>query len=945
MNIEYGDIDFSQLIPFKDVNNAHLATVKNDKKYYDYSGGMIKSSRCPNDVFSVGYNQRGDYACYSDILLEYVILSYLHKLNINGLPHIYECFRFDDNIAIYGEKRNGKTLDKIKDLTDNQKSSILFQLLYIIYRASVYKFTHHNIQPENIFIEEIPDEFDTFYIENNSYQIPIAGIKVTLLNYSSSRIQVDDTYIFNGNNQENFYPKEYCVPYDQNDDVYNILMLNIVPDMLSDVVEIGEIHQYLYSNDIDKNEDCALNVIRKLFLNQEISVVDKITYTVNDVYQDDNDFFTSTQRKESLLHDYLYMTGFPNLNVVISDLLENKYNRIVYNLLTFYPEYIDDSLLKYTKSEKMIKFITNKKGNVTLLVKNVYANSKYYYTQEWLNMSAKNIIISYHDYKIGINLDNFIITNSSLISEVVYKNDEVDIDQTMSNHKYMMLEPFGLNVIINVDSFDKLINEGKSEIICINNNNIVPGVVYEHVIDISNSRSNFFQNPKNYLTSDEEDWIKRYSNKWDSTINGFLRDPNYFDKAVFNELYHTLDKNKSKDEIISDIMKGIRVIDDLFEKKAYVLQEELITYRGLLNKVNLSSFQYGYLSTSMDIEIAEDFTSQQGFLCIVKIMPGVPIINLTEISLYEVEKEILIPNGMIYSDYEINGRVINITVSPDKKYFSTNLSINEYTVQDILDDTPDQNDKLKCYKNTKSPSGKIVDIWGVKLVKNKFYDLNGHCYSYDTLTKMLINIINTTKVEINSYKFFCDIYSRVLFPTDICIHIIGFVHKFVDINEIYQYFLKVQNFPVLEYLIQNFQTIDTNNNKCMEIVCYFGIVKMFDITYNGNLGKNSIVSTCVSDRVEIIEHIFTKYPFIIDDNLLNTTVKLTSSKIILYLLQKGFDLGNIDKIYNIGIRKKNIELIKYIIANYTISSNMRTIFYIESITNNTNVAKIIYLQL
>jgi hypothetical protein len=166
-------------------------------------------------------------------------------------------------------------------------------------------------------------------------------------------------------------------------------------------------------------------------------------------------------------------------------------------------------------------------------------------------------------------------------------------------------------------------------------------------------------------------------NEYLSEINNSNKVIEFLKKeAIFkNELYNSIMKLKRN---VSDY-SGIR-----FEEYGYLNNYHNVVYRGMTRKFDLSLSDVipgggfvskGFLSTSIDINVAEGFAKNNGFIYKFTVMPGVPYISYDFEpfeSIYGVdEKEVLICNNAIinvetahYTMYN-NIPVIRGTISYD----------------------------------------------------------------------------------------------------------------------------------------------------------------------------------------------------------------------------------------------------------------------------------------
>jgi hypothetical protein len=161
----------------------------------------------------------------------------------------------------------------------------------------------------------------------------------------------------------------------------------------------------------------------------------------------------------------------------------------------------------------------------------------------------------------------------------------------------------------------------------------------------------------NNLTDIETTTLRKYTETEDLFINKILRI-----EETYKDLYDTMNDEQidDKNKKIEETIKKIKIIDNIMRSKAPLVNDDLIVYRGTINKKEDEPYlgiNKGYISTSKSLNaLAKNsyrFLNEINKCClyIYTIKKGVPYINLSKISYFGEEnesnqEEILLPRGL-----------------------------------------------------------------------------------------------------------------------------------------------------------------------------------------------------------------------------------------------------------------------------------------------------------
>ncbi len=120
----------------------------------------------------------------------------------------------------------------------------------------------------------------------------------------------------------------------------------------------------------------------------------------------------------------------------------------------------------------------------------------------------------------------------------------------------------------------------------------------------------------------------------------------YFINLFLREHKNNLDEKEHKnnlDEKEQQIVKHINNIDNLFIKKSH----NLIVFRGVNNNKIFDGVNYGFVSTSTNLNIAKKFAGKNGIVYELRIDDD--ILYLDKNMWNNLECEILLPRNLIFN--------------------------------------------------------------------------------------------------------------------------------------------------------------------------------------------------------------------------------------------------------------------------------------------------------
>jgi len=280
------------------------------------------------------------------------------------------------------------------------------------------------------------------------------------------------------------------------------------------------------------------------------------------------------------------------------------------------------------------------------------------------------------------------------------------------------------------------------------------------------------------LTDNEINTLRKYTEGSDFLINKILRIENNY-----KDLYETMNALEVSDKYkeIQMRIEQINIIDNIMTSKATIANNDLIVYRGTVNKRDDEAYlgiNKGYISTSKSINPIEKNSfrllneRQNCCVYIYTIKKGVPYINLSTISHFgeehkENQEEILLPRGLKTTLSSIDEK-INIHGIPYKTY-NVIIELNNQDEYDIepIKKSPTIIQLIEIFEIIDN----LLDISGFfyNLVKNKIYNIDerntmNDIYDIDDfneiveefidkfliLTKHLNNLLNDYKQYMNN---------------------------------------------------------------------------------------------------------------------------------------------------------------------------------------------------
>jgi len=818
-------------------------------------------------------NENGDYACQNELMLEGLTLSILNKLNSSHFPKFLDLYQYKDNICLSTEPLK----ERYTGLLDKEKKNVIaFQILYALYESKVFEFNHNNLTLDNIYLEQVVEEQVKYVIEGYNYSMFNHGINVKFINFDKSRITVYKTYIFNELDRKD---EDYDVVYNQTNDL-RILDKLLDEDMLGKIQQLEKITIY--------------SILSSLF-DIPLKYLEDPIRTINEDKKIKGDEISSY-----IAHYPKQKGNFDNLDI-FNHLLKKNYNRLLYKFLTLFPIKLDlfrinISLESYSKNRKIIhklKEIFNKKdeiankkqeklsikqlSNIELL--NIEGEIydpillKYYSKEEWLQ-DENNIILNIDNKKYGTNKLYFKdIPDNNILVEAVFDNNVLQYRKTLKSTKFINLNKYGINSIINLELFNKAINQGELNII---KSNKILTINYEYLL----------YNPKSYnkmihnFTEEEHISLQNYTHQWDGSINGYLRSnlKNYLEDKDFLKYYDRF--GDYPEEALENIKEAIRNIDNAF-LNTYISEEEFVVYRGTKDCVLYDELNRGFISTSKKFSVAYKF-AEGGCTYEMHIAPGIPYIYLEDFTIFEGEEEILLPRNLIVTlrDKIEDKYIVDVTLS-SKDQFKIENDYQEYYESKIEGYTIEKNKNTRCLKNTFDNGVAIDEISGEEIDPNNSIEFRGMCYNKSTLIKLLSNISNN--------EDFVDPFTRIKFDNDI---ILNLINNIKDINKYFYYFILNENFEILKYLLNNRVNIHDQNDK-----------PLITALKNNHL---KLIKFLIENGADIHAR---------DDKVLINISSMGNLEIVKYLIENGADIHAQNDQALIDASYSQLEIVKYLLKN------------------------------
>jgi hypothetical protein len=296
----------------------------------------------------------------------------------------------------------------------------------------------------------------------------------------------------------------------------------------------------------------------------------------------------------------------------------------------------------------------------------------------------------------------------------------------------------------------------------------------------------------NDLSDIERTTLRKYTETEDLFINKILRI-----EKTYKDLYDTMnDENNylnDKKQKIEETIEKIKIIDNIMTSKAPIVNDDLIVYRGTVNKKDDEPYlgiNKGYISTSKSLNaLAKNsyrFLDERNKCCIYiyRIKKGVPYINLSNISYFGEEnqsnqEEILLPRGL-KTTLE-SSSLTEIYGEPYKTYNVT-IELNNQEKYDIesIENSPIINKMFEVFDLLQ----KIVDT-GL-LVSTFLFDLAG---SKNYSEEEIDEIINTRDTD-----DFNEVFEKTI--DDILLLKVSFGNLINDyrnyVNDLFEEFAKLE---------------------------------------------------------------------------------------------------------------------------------------------------------
>jgi len=153
-------------------------------------------------------------------------------------------------------------------------------------------------------------------------------------------------------------------------------------------------------------------------------------------------------------------------------------------------------------------------------------------------------------------------------------------------------------------------------------------------------------------------FVRSYSHRWDTYINHYLRSGLSIDKYGLENPRFYVEFAASQKEGKRQLTEFVDALDEVFEKYAEVSDTDIVVYRGTKDSPSMEpymGFVAGYISTSTNPIVAENFTSREHNCCVYRLIvsAGVPFISVKKYSQHSTEDEILLPRGVFSELVEV----------------------------------------------------------------------------------------------------------------------------------------------------------------------------------------------------------------------------------------------------------------------------------------------------
>lgn len=869
--------------------NLTLLEQRDRNTIYETETSIIKTQTL--DSFD-SINDNGDYACKSSIILEGVVLSILNKLNSPHIPRFIGMYTCNGSVYLEMEKIRGSTLTELhQNLSDEQKEAVLFQVLYALYQFKTYEFSHGDLIGSNIMIETVEEQNIEYVINGKIHTMSNRGINIRLIDFEFSRITAYGVYIFNESTRKKYHSSEFDVPYNQAVDICKLIGN---PNLMTDRMKTKNIIECEYDrryNVIPPFPNIDIYNTIAMFFDLEPKEENIKTKTINE----DRSLLNEENIKRSYELRGYYIADYPelkfesyygNINIkrIFDYLVENKYNRLLYRLLTYFPGIkinqfkIKVGIHSYSNNRKIInKMEQISKLNDTKLTQKLFEDVRHTEKQEnkieLENSAYDPIMLEYVNIEQWLlNEDNIIfilgekkyascrsyfkqIPNGNILVDVILTNNILDHMKTLKSVKYVNLNKYGIDAIINYKHFLDGMQSKQQEYTIIR-------------LDTSILGSNFellSHNPQSYVLKDKDVYgfeplhhyaLKNYTRKWDRAINIYLRskmsDEDYLHDSEFLK-YH-LEFGDYPEESLENIKDVIKNIDAAF-LNSMITTSEFVLFRGTQDCSLYDGLNPGFISTSISYIIASDFVGKNGCIYEMHITPGIPYIYMESITEYEGEKEILLPRNLITVLREKKGNIYVVDVISSKDdQFIFDMEYKEYTTSKLdgfvlIEQTKDAS---KCYKNSIKDGNIIDEISGEKINENDCISNDGMCYAKETLCGIL-------ETSIAEEHIFLDPFTQIPFSNDIIAEVID--SSGIESNKLLSYFSGFGNLELVKILIEGGADIHHKDSNALINAINRGNVDVLEFLIDANVNDrdgDALISASSCGYLDIVIRLIEK---------------------------------------------------------------------------------------
>ena len=698
----FENLDFSDI----STDAFEILSSRSKSTLYSNENTVLKILNKHSSTKSI--NEYQDYEFENSVLLEGCIMEALSSLNCPHFPKFISLNRIDTEAILLMEKIRGETLTDSR-LTDDEKEVVIFQVCYALYLASQYKFVHGDLIGSNILIERIEREVKEYNIEGIIFIIDNQGINIKLIDFEFSRIEVFNSYVFNSK-MMTYHQTKYAPPYSVCIDVCKLLGNPRLKTSL----------------------DCS-ELMKDNHFNRSYFVIEPYqSFSILSV-------FSSNLFRKFRINDTILNTHYIEDLSIGTDPIRDLYKRLNMSPLEFdlwKLRRVDNSIKFQNKLNEVakIQIEDENKRSTNLTGYNPILNIKIN-VNEWI-LDRDNIIFQNNDNVFCLKRSYFTnITDDHIVNLVVSEDCQIQYIKTLNSEKYLNLTKYGMSGIVKLSTLKNALNSGE-QIFILDDHDVNMDCL--SLLYLKNQLKSYGFSKLGSYGFKNHDSLNKYTHKWDSAINHFIRFGTLSGKTLANLDFYG-NPNFSVEDADFNIRKCINDIDDEF-KKAAKIEHGVVLFRGIKHPF-IEGINPCFVSASLNPTVAKDFSG--GFDCYLYIENGIPYLPLMTVSHHSEEEEILLPRNLKYTIFHIE-RVdsrVKYHISVQKQFnnqFKDQIEYRSYRVLEIKDFNVDDvvHDDV-CKMNTVI-DGKLIDPLKFDEIDhdNKIVS-NGYCYNLESFREYI----------------------------------------------------------------------------------------------------------------------------------------------------------------------------------------------------------------